>query len=406
MTPFIGIGFTIVLLGSPVTHANVAAARSPAGRSDVRQNADAIEKAVIAKLEAKDADFKTRVELFDLIEQTSTHLTDREQQARFALYRLRVADMIGNLAVPKHYPDDPLGAWIAAHQDLLEYQEICGQWRSKRATVLAIHDRYRTTAAADDIAWFAVDIGICGDCEGDAVCYLHWKNELDGEYLRSHPNGRHVASVVADVASGLSGLFRGTSGWEDVDEAQCAELHKFLDPLRSAINASSAADKAANAALDRYVKPCKVLAPKNAAKRMTNAADVNVRMAPSADVPIVTTLPLGSTVTELGQDIDRDEWHHVKTPDGSDGWMVAKFGTPYDQAHYYDAIETIINDRLARKGDGFPARVELFDVVSRVVGRTDDSERNAPSVWTNCAQWQGFWRHSGSATSLIAFQRG
>jgi hypothetical protein len=49
-------------------------------------------------------------------------------------------------------------------------------------------EKHRGTAATDDIAWFFVENGLYGECEGNVPCYVAWRNQLDGLALDAAMN--------------------------------------------------------------------------------------------------------------------------------------------------------------------------------------------------------------------------
>src|SRR5439155_15591120 len=83
--------------------------------------------------------------------------------------------------------------------------EIGANWLLAREHILGLYETYSTTAAADDIAWLLATNGIRGECEGDVPCYVSWKNQLEGDYLRRQPAGRHADEANWGIAESLNG---------------------------------------------------------------------------------------------------------------------------------------------------------------------------------------------------------
>ena len=129
--------------------------------------------------------------------------------------------------------------------------------------VMQTHETYRDTEAADDIAWFLVTNGVRGECEGDVPCYIDTQNQLNGQYLRWHPHGRHVDESNADIARRLNGVMDNLRAFPRVLQefdpgTRCGELHTSLDPLVAVVTATTSARKAeALAAADRFTQLCK-----------------------------------------------------------------------------------------------------------------------------------------------------
>jgi|KBSMisStandDraft_5_1062788.scaffolds.fasta_scaffold179190_2 hypothetical protein len=234
---------------------------------DADRYGDTVEALVVAQLkrhsEMRATSFAARVQLFDLIERTSATLNKREARARFALYRLRsMQDVL--LGVPfRGDGRDPYRAWIDEHSDAALYNEPGGSWMVAPAYVLKVHDEYRDTATADDIAWFYVQNGSPGECEGDVPCYVSWVNDLHGWYLRTHPHGRHSEDANAGIAEVLNGVMDNFKRFPLVlaafdPKTRCGELHLVLDPLAAAVTATPSPSRAAAlAAIERFAKLCR-----------------------------------------------------------------------------------------------------------------------------------------------------
>jgi hypothetical protein len=193
--------------------------------------------------------FEARVQLFSLIERATSKVTEREVLAGFALYRLRsMRDVF--LGVPfGGNQRDPYQGWLMRHWDAGRYDEPSGSWMVEPEYVLKIHEQYRTTNAADDIAWFYVTNGSGGECEGFLPCYVGSLDGLEGDYLRLHPRGSHTEEAVASLAKTLDALEGDREGLD------CPSFRESLQSLASAINASrSAKSKRATAAVKKIAE--------------------------------------------------------------------------------------------------------------------------------------------------------
>lgn len=233
---------------------------------DAARHDETVETLVVAQLkrhsEMRRTSFAARVQLFDLIERTSATLNKREARARFALYRVRsMQDVL--FGVPSQGADrEPYRAWIASHDDVALYIEP-GGWIVDPAYVLNVHDEYRDSPAADDIAWFYVQNGWLSECEGDVPCYVGWVNNLHGWYLLAHPGDRHSEDANAEIARALNGVMDNFQRFPLVlaefgPKTRCGELHLVLDPLVAAVTASTSVHKAdALSAIDRFATLCR-----------------------------------------------------------------------------------------------------------------------------------------------------
>jgi Bacterial SH3 domain len=237
---------------------------------DPRRRDRTIESIVVARL-SSGGGFSAGVQLFDLVERTAASLSDREVRGRFALYRLRSMSNVFH-SVPFGVSDrevesersksEPFGSWIRAHLDAARYFESAGSWMVDPAYVQQAHQQNLGTSSGDEIAWFYVTNGLFGECEGDVPCYVDWQDRLNGWYLRSYPHGRHTDASDEDIARVLNDVMDNLQRFPAVlaefdPKARCTELHRSLDPLRSAVTASTAVRKAeALAAIDRFARLC------------------------------------------------------------------------------------------------------------------------------------------------------
>lgn len=211
--------------------------------------------------DARQADvrrFEDRTQVVALLEKTAALETDRERLAGLALLRLRAIDHV--LRAIRHQGTAAQRRWLDHHDGQVAYNEISGRWMLDPRHLTAIREQYAGTAAADDIAWLRVENGVQGECEGDVPCYVSWKSQTAGEYLRLHPNGRHVREALTDVAR-LGDIMNHLEQFPRVlaefTPARCPELVAVLMPLESAVTQSSGGDQApARTALDRYERLC------------------------------------------------------------------------------------------------------------------------------------------------------
>jgi len=233
---------------------------------DADRHGDSVEALVVAQLKrhsGRGTSFAARVQLFDLIERTSRNVNEREARARFALYRLRSMQDVF-LGIPFQGDGrDPYRAWIAEHRDAALYNDPGGSWMVDPAYVLKVHDEYRGSATADDIAWFYVQNGWPGECEGDVPCYVGWVNNFRGFYLRTYPHGRRSEDASVEIAETLNDVMDNLQGFPLVlaefdPKTRCGELHLVMDPLTAAVTASASVHKAdALGAIDRFAKLCR-----------------------------------------------------------------------------------------------------------------------------------------------------
>jgi hypothetical protein len=230
---------------------------------DAQRSDDTVESILLDQLKKEaDSSFEARLQVFDFIEQRSGRVKDREREARFALYRLRSMQHVF-ASIPSQGNDrDPYRDWIAKHDDAARYNSPAGAWMVDPEYVKRIHDRYRDTNAADEIAWLYVGNGLTGECEGDVPCYVRWTNALEGWYLRTHPTGKHTDDANAEIALKLNDAMDNLRNFPSVlaefdPSKRCRELRTALEPLATAVTAStSSRGPGALAAIERFVALC------------------------------------------------------------------------------------------------------------------------------------------------------
>ena len=115
-------------------------------------------------------------------------------------------------------------------------------------------------------------------------------------------------------------------------------------------------------------------APKADSTRITAAANVTLRAMPSPGAPVVALLPLGTEVADAGPPGLDKAWVRVKLGDAREVWVLATLTRPIDPAWRWPTFDKIIADRLGRKGDGFPASVELVAFIDRVAPEYSDPD--------------------------------
>jgi hypothetical protein len=167
-----------------------------------------------------------------------------EAAARLALLWLRaVRWMLDGIPLAER-DGEPNNDWLRAHQELVAWGEPAGMWLISSDVIWKLHDQYRDSSVAEPIAWFAVENGLPGECEGYVPCYAVGMNRLDGEYLRRHPRGAHVAEIIDRVKGTLDqaiALASGKDGKEFLNPAtDCGDVKQPLNALRGALAGSPA----------------------------------------------------------------------------------------------------------------------------------------------------------------------
>jgi hypothetical protein len=202
----------------------------------------ALEREAAQSLRTGNESFSNRATLIARLQTGAERSADAEQRGRLALLWLRTVR-----ALLSPIPFDPSNEarqreWAERHETVV-YSEPAGQWLIVPDVVWRVHDAHKSTQSAEAIAWFAVENGYPGECEGYIPCYANVMNWLDGEYLRRHPRGAHASDAVEQVHAGLSESVKRLAGPSPEDylnpRTDCGDLKAGLVPLRAAVAASN-----------------------------------------------------------------------------------------------------------------------------------------------------------------------
>lgn len=221
-----------------------------------------LEAEAVRALAQETAPFSERAELVERLQAARAQAQQPEQGARLSLYWLQSLRWL-LAAVP--FGDstrEPYRQWLANHDLLVIYSEPAGEWLVMPDVPWEVHDAYRMSGGADDIAWFAVTNGYPGECEGYVPCHANILNRLDGEYLRRHPQGRHVVEALDRLRSTFEALLKlmGPTPATDMlnPATDCGDLRSGLEPLRDVLKQSRARDASGVLApVDRLLAYCR-----------------------------------------------------------------------------------------------------------------------------------------------------
>ena len=260
MTPRIAAAaLATVLLGPWV---NVPGeARCAADAAPRQETTLAIEEEATRAIASDDYPFTAWTDLVARLRRASGQAPDAEAAGRLALLWLRGLRRL-LAAIPMDGAQrPPYRDWIAANERIALYSEPAGAFLIVPELIWRVHDAHRATASAEAIAWLATENGLSGECEGYVPCYAHGLDRLFGEYLRSHPQGKHgpeAALAIQESCEQSLRLLSGPDGSEFLDVTRdCAELSLRLDAIRHALVASTASRRfEAIASLDQIRAFC------------------------------------------------------------------------------------------------------------------------------------------------------
>ena len=238
--------------GGAYVHGSLVRSITPATREAARE-------ALVRERLARDGDgFAAADALLALVRAWANQQKEPEGRARYALYEMRAianAARAGESALRSR-----LMHIVAEGSRMFVYNEPGGMWQLRDSYIWEVHEQHKATAAADDIAWFAAENDLPGECEGYMPCYIGRTDRLQGEYLRRYPRGRHVEAAIDRI------LFISTLAGDppkldalDVPKAEaCRDLGAALPPLIAAVSGSGSSRRdAATAKLDRLAGLCR-----------------------------------------------------------------------------------------------------------------------------------------------------
>jgi hypothetical protein len=201
-----------------------------------------------SRLERPGSSFDAGVELVDFVEKVLlAPELPREERAGFELARLEaLRSTAREIPFRREQWSDQVAAWIGKYDSEIRYNEPGGEWMLNSAYIWERQLEYRDTSAADHLAWFAVENGLGGECEGFLVCYVERANVSEGEYLRRQPRGTHADAAMERIRQ-VAMLRRELAAVRDFFDPQrdCADLTAVVHELRSAVEGTAAADGSA-----------------------------------------------------------------------------------------------------------------------------------------------------------------
>jgi hypothetical protein len=114
--------------------------------------------------------------------------------------------------------------------------------------------------------------------------------------------------------------------------------------------------------------------PAASLQRIVIASNVRLRSAPQMSAEIVSTLSLGTVVTELEGSMDA-AWHRVRTPDDNAGWVSSSFTEPFSKPESVAIYRHILKARLESPALNFFEASEAFLLADRVAPEVQGSAR-------------------------------
>lgn len=190
-------------------------------------------------------------ELADLVKMLTKRGAASKDQAvmtEMSLLRYRAIARAAEAAMAK--PDDATyREWIKSQGDQLVYDEIGGSWLVNTRQLWDMEAANHTLPVAEEIAWYAAEAPLTGECEGILSCHISVLRLTYGQYLDRHPNGAHTDAAVKAIAEGLDPEFA-----KGQDKADKPEAKREIAALRSSLVKAGEKTKPAVEALTKLEK--------------------------------------------------------------------------------------------------------------------------------------------------------
>lgn len=113
--------------------------------------------------------------------------------------RLLVLQRSVDQITEKQSDTQPYKRWLALHKGRVFFDEISGQWLTRAQDFWDLADKIPGTRLGDDIALYATNAPLGGECEGDISCNLGRLQLTIGEYLKRYPQGRHAGRMLREM---------------------------------------------------------------------------------------------------------------------------------------------------------------------------------------------------------------
>ena len=168
-----------------------------------------------------------------------------EEAAHLTLEWLRALNRVIETAMNDAHLALEQHPWFRKQTDTLFYNSLGGNWLINDQIAWKLHAKYRSTTAADDLAWLAATLPKGGECEGYVPCYMAIANMQSGEYLRLYPRGMHTGDAMREIVDAIERVEQMLDEYPTLfEKSHCDDLMKELASLEDAVQAASSATQA------------------------------------------------------------------------------------------------------------------------------------------------------------------
>ncbi len=158
------------------------------------------------RLDNPELSFRDRVALYKFTELAVKNSQNEKLKGIFELGQLLALQKLFDLVSHENQKEEPYASWVAEHQSKKHvfYDEISGRWLVSPLDYWKLADKYKRRPNGDEIAWYAANAQLGGECEGDIACNLDREKITQGEYLLRYPFGRYVNVSLARLSKTLA----------------------------------------------------------------------------------------------------------------------------------------------------------------------------------------------------------
>ncbi len=192
------------------------------------------------RLDNQDLSFSERVALYQFTRLVVKNAHDEKLQGAFELGQLLALQKSFDQLPYDALEKEPYAPWIREHQAARQvfHDEMSGQWLVPASDFWKLADKYQNGFAGDEIAWYAANAALGGECEGDIACDLERGQVTQGEYLRRYPLGRYANIALQRLTETLE--YARTALQQEPDYFRHApESEAVLDDLLQVIRATN-----------------------------------------------------------------------------------------------------------------------------------------------------------------------
>jgi len=157
------------------------------------------------RLDNPNLSFRDRVALYKFTDLVVKNSQGEKLEGAFELGKLLALQKSFELVNFGNHKREPYASWIATHQSEKRVfpDEVSGEWLVPANDYWVLADKYKGQASGDEIAWYAANARLGGECEGDISCNLGREEITQGEYLKRYPLGRYANASLKRMSNVL-----------------------------------------------------------------------------------------------------------------------------------------------------------------------------------------------------------